>query len=284
MRDAYESTLDENAADEYREAFARAVRNRLPRFALSSTTSAHASRGRPPRGRDPDRVLRLELRLVARPRLPARPTDRALARALRDAFRHGRGEHDLLPPADAEGRPGLGRPLSAELPLRDQGQPVHHAHEAADRSRPGARPLPRAARAAARDGQARSLPLGSPRNGSTETTSASQTPVRAAAGRATASSSVTRAGSTRTSTRFCASTASRSRSATPRIARSSSPSSRRTGRSCVSTTGTGAGAATTRGWSSPRGPSASPGWRSGLTSTRTSTTTGRASPCETGSS
>jgi hypothetical protein len=34
LRDTYERTLDEDAADEYREAFVRGVRARLPRFAL----------------------------------------------------------------------------------------------------------------------------------------------------------------------------------------------------------------------------------------------------------
>jgi hypothetical protein len=34
MRDAYTATLDEDAAEAYEAAFARAVRKRLPRFAL----------------------------------------------------------------------------------------------------------------------------------------------------------------------------------------------------------------------------------------------------------
>ena len=61
------------------------------------------------------------------PGLPAAP----LARALRDAVRHGRGQLDVLPARPARGGRALGRGDAARLPLHRQGEPLPDAHEAA---------------------------------------------------------------------------------------------------------------------------------------------------------
>ena len=84
---------------------------------------------------------------------------RGMARALRRPFRHRRGQRDLLPPADREGGPGLGRPDTRPLRLQRQAEPLRHAREAAARAgaEPGA--LLRAARATGTGRQARPRPL-----------------------------------------------------------------------------------------------------------------------------
>src|SRR3954447_14346527 len=79
------------------------------------------------------RLLGLELRPLARGRLPEGTPAVALARALRDALRHGRGEQHLLPPPNREDRPGLGRSEPARVPLCGQGEPLSDTPEAADR-------------------------------------------------------------------------------------------------------------------------------------------------------
>ena len=56
-----------------------------------------------------DRLLRLELRSLAGARVPEGVSGLPLARALRDALRHGRGERDLLPAAAPPGGRSLGR-------------------------------------------------------------------------------------------------------------------------------------------------------------------------------
>ena len=143
-----------------------------------------------------------------------------LARPLRDAVRHRRGQLDLLPARAPRRRRALGRGHPARLRLRRQGQPLPHPHEAADRLGRGVErlydgiaPLVGVAASSARC-------CGSSRSTSTATTTASRRARAAAAGPALRSSSATRAGSRPRSTASCARTARRSCSATTRAARS----------------------------------------------------------------
>src|SRR3712207_1828005 len=78
----------------------------------------------------PDRLLGLELPQLARALLSARPAGAALARALRRALRHRRGERDLLPAAVARGGRELGPAVAGRVRVRGQGQPLPDAHEA----------------------------------------------------------------------------------------------------------------------------------------------------------
>ena len=67
----------------------------------------------------PRRLLGLELATAGGTASSIRSDCRAaLARALRAPLRHRRGQRDLLPPADREGGPGLGRPDTRPLRLR----------------------------------------------------------------------------------------------------------------------------------------------------------------------
>src|SRR6185312_3740028 len=104
----------------------------------------------------PSRSLRLELRALAgRCFLPAPPAGFPLARLLRRALRHGRGELDLLPPAASRRGGPLGRADAAGLSLRNQGIALPHAHQAAPRPRAGPRAVSRTDRAAAALAEAR---------------------------------------------------------------------------------------------------------------------------------
>src|SRR3954466_12099563 len=97
------------------------------------------------RSPDKDRLLGLELRPLAERRLLSATMRRSqLARLLRAALRHRRGEHDVLPPAEGADRAALGARDAARVRLRGQGQPVRDAHQAAARR---ARAPPEAARA-----------------------------------------------------------------------------------------------------------------------------------------
>ena len=81
---------------------------------------------------------------------PERCPPRRWLGVLRTPLRHRRAERDVLPPADGEGCPGLGRPDAGRLRLRGQDEPLRHAREAAARppAQPGALLLAdRAARA-----------------------------------------------------------------------------------------------------------------------------------------
>ena len=204
LRDTYAETLDEATAEEYREAFDRRARKRFPASASSSTR-----RGRS-RARRSDRLLGLELPALARARLPDGAPGAALARSLRDALRHRRGEQHLLPASAALGGSGLGRAVSARLRLRRQGEPLPDAREAAHRPRPGHRALLRADRAARRVGRSSAPSSGSFPPTSTGTTSGSPPRCERSRRAGTASSSATRAGSRPRSTTSSAATASRS--------------------------------------------------------------------------
>ena len=214
--------------------------------------------------------------LARRRLLPAALSAAALARVLRAAVRHGRGERDLLPAADREAlSQGWVDADARRLPLRGQGEPLPDAHQAADRARPRARALLRADRAARRSPKlgpvlwqlpptfqrdderlARALerlPPGQPRL---------RVPAR----------ELVRGGRLRPAPRA-------RRRARPRRRRSAAlrgrPADDRLDLSSASTTALAAAAATTPSASSPSGRSASR--RSKGRRTSTSTTTGRAS-------
>src|SRR4051812_28846862 len=81
------------------EAYTPAPRGCLPQ-AVASATMRHGGRAH--------RLLRLELRQLARALLPRGPAPAPVAGALRLGVRHRRGQRHLLPPADAPGGGGLG--------------------------------------------------------------------------------------------------------------------------------------------------------------------------------
>src|SRR5207302_7590330 len=78
----------------------------------------------------PHRLLRLELHVVER-RVLRREAGPSVARALRAALRHGRGEQHLLSSAAEVFGRRLGRSDATGLPLLDQGEPLPDAHQAA---------------------------------------------------------------------------------------------------------------------------------------------------------
>ena len=88
--------------------------------------------------RDPRRLLGLGLQALARNLLSGRAAAEALVRALRRGVRHRRDQRQLLPAAAGLDLRRLAREGAAGLPLRGQGQPLHHPHEEAARLR-GAR-------------------------------------------------------------------------------------------------------------------------------------------------
>ena len=91
----------------------------------------------------------LELRpLAPRRLLPEAPARAALARVLRAALRHRRGQRDLLPPAARVAVARWVEQTPPRLPVRGQGEPLPHAREAAARPAPRHRALLRADRAA----------------------------------------------------------------------------------------------------------------------------------------
>ena len=75
---------------------------------------------------------------------------RLLARALRDPLRHGRGQRDLLPAAHPRDRRALGRGDARRVPVRDQGEPLPHPHQAPAQHAEVSAAAAGAARAAAR--------------------------------------------------------------------------------------------------------------------------------------
>ena len=136
------------------------ARRRRPGGAWSSSRCR-----RPPRACAPDairlerrhgrsagahRLLGLELRRLARARLPAGLPAAPLARPLRDAVRHRRGQLDLLPARPPGGRRALGRGDAARLRLRGQGEPLPDPHAA-----------PAPTRSAASSGSTRASPRSS---------------------------------------------------------------------------------------------------------------------------
>ena len=104
---------------------------------------------------------------------PGCPPRRWLA-LLRDAVRHRRGELDVLPARQARSGRALGGGDAAGLPLHGQGEPLPHAHEAADRHGARGGAAVRRHRAARRVAEARDRSCGSCRSGSTATTTGSR--------------------------------------------------------------------------------------------------------------
>ena len=121
----------------------------------------------------------------------------------------------------AERGRALGGADAAGLPLRAEGQPLPHPHEAAARHRAGRRALLRAHRAARAHPEDGARSSGSCRSGSGATTTRSPPRSTLCRRAATASSSAIRAGSATRSTSCCAGMTSRSRSATIPSARGS---------------------------------------------------------------
>ena len=228
-----------------------------------------------------DRLLRLELRQLEAGVLRGQARA-ALARALRPALRHRRGEQHLLSLAEPRRRRELGAHGSARLPVHDQVSPLRDAHQAADRSRPGlAASTSGSSRCSRRRRWGRSS--GSSRRTSSATTTgcgrARALPERAAPLHRVPPPELVRRRDVRAAAR------ARRRARDRRPARGEVVPDARlhdaTGRSSASTTARGAGAATTasrelRGVGSEFGSGAA---RS--TSSPTSTTTGRSSPCGT---
>src|SRR6185503_19524625 len=105
----------------------------------------------------------MELRALAQRRLlPAALPATALARLLRTQLRHGRGERDLLPAAEARGGRELGRDEPVGLSLCRQDEPLHHASQAAARPRRRRPTLLRPDRAACPVAEARTGTLAAP--------------------------------------------------------------------------------------------------------------------------
>src|SRR5688572_6897054 len=106
---------------------------------MPAETSLAAASFRGRHGEDPDRLLGLELQALARALLSQGRAGAALVRLLRRAFRHGRDQQQLLPPA----RPGdlrqVARPGTARLLLCGQGQPFPHPGQEAEGLRRAAR-------------------------------------------------------------------------------------------------------------------------------------------------
>ena len=224
--------------------------------------------------RAPDRLLGLELPRLARRLLSRRAARAAVAGGLRGALRHRRGEHDLLPPAGADGGGAVGGADAGRLRVRREGQPLPDAHPPAARRGRRDGPPGRAHRAARR---------GRPAAGDALAAAGELPPRRRApggrAGRDAARPARVRA---RHPSWFaddvptcCASATSRSSSPTTRGRSCPRRRSPRPGTTCASTTGTAGGAATTARASSTPGRGASA--RCAATSSPTSTTTGRRS-------
>ena len=198
-------------------------------------------------GRDPRRLLGLELRRLARARVPEGRARAALARALRDAVRHRRGQLDLLPAGQAEGRRRAGSRHAAGLRLRGQGEPVPHAHEAPDATSSQGIERFYAASSRSRDSPKLGpvlwqLPERFTRDVARLAAALDLLPRR----HGTRSSSATRAGSRTTSAGAAALARRRARDRRPPAAPVAAVGvDRRTGRSCASTTARAGGAATT---------------------------------------
>ena len=154
------------------------------------------------------RLLGLVLHRLARAPLSGEAAAEALARPLRRALRHRRGEQHLLPAALQVRRRDLGRGDPRRLRLRGQGEPLPHPRQAPE----GARALPEALLrppgGADRVRKARAGALAVPRE-LPPRRRAARGRARALPAAATPSSSATRAGSSRTSTSCSASTTPR---------------------------------------------------------------------------
>ena len=100
------------------------------------------------------RHLRLDLRPLARRVLPAGPGAPPPARVPGLPARHRGDQRDVLLAAAGLVVPAVGGRDGGGLPVRGEGQPLHHAHEEAAQDRRGTGPLPRLRSARAR-GEAR---------------------------------------------------------------------------------------------------------------------------------
>src|SRR3954470_21691342 len=123
-------------------------------------------------------MLRLVVYGLARPALPRGTAAVALARALRRGLRHRRGQQHLLPPADRERGPWLGRADARRLLLHRQGEPLFDPREAPEGDADLCRALLRADPGAGRVPEARPGPVAAPR----ELPSRRRTPRRRARG------------------------------------------------------------------------------------------------------
>src|SRR5262249_25775585 len=79
-----------------------------------------------------NRHLRLDLRWLARPLLPARRGEEELACLVRPAISHGRNQWLVLSHAVARGGAGLARPDAERILVRLEGIEVHHSLETVD--------------------------------------------------------------------------------------------------------------------------------------------------------
>jgi hypothetical protein len=102
-----------------------------PTSANAVTERAHGQYS----NRDPHRLLRLELRALARRPLSAAGLDVPVARALRGRVRHCGDQCDLLPTAGREDGRGLGTANTGQLPFHGEGEPLPDAREAPARRR-----------------------------------------------------------------------------------------------------------------------------------------------------
>src|SRR5829696_2569576 len=133
----------------------------------SSSTSFRDGSVQPSYGGDPHRLFRLELPGLARARVSERAASAPLARALREALRHGRDQRHLLPASEPLGCGPVGRRDPAEIPLLRQGEPLPDPREAPHRPRARSWPLLRADRAAHRIAKDGPCPLAASRQLST---------------------------------------------------------------------------------------------------------------------
>src|SRR3990172_9941363 len=104
-----------------------------------------------------DRHLRLALLPLAGPLLPRGVAPVAVAWLLHPAFPHGRAQRQLLPRAEEADLAGVAQGGARGLPLRRQGQPLHHPRPAPQGERRG--PAALSGRSAPSGGEAGACPL-----------------------------------------------------------------------------------------------------------------------------
>jgi hypothetical protein len=139
-----------------------ALVRRPHRRRFGASRSGHAQRA-DTRGRDraaAHRHERLAVRRLAGGLLPGGPPAARMARVLRRAVRHGRGEQLVLSPSRADHVRTVAGANTAGVRRHGEGQSIHHAPEAAARSR-GARRAPLGASDRSRR-SARSHPVPAP--------------------------------------------------------------------------------------------------------------------------
>src|SRR5512140_2616110 len=108
-------------------------------------------------GAPPHRDERLRLQALAEDLLPGGSARAAVALVLRERLLHVRAERHVLQAAAPGGGGEVARRDAGRVPLRREGQPVHHAHEAAGEREGGAGPVLRSRAAAAEEARRRAL-------------------------------------------------------------------------------------------------------------------------------